>query len=101
MFIKKFKKVPAPPTALATEKKRVLDEMLALNPDTDHYRELLATYEKLDKLDAASPQSKKSIPPEVWVPAATTVVVAVGIMAFEQSHVISTKVQSFIPKPKI
>lgn len=76
----------------------LINQMSFLDKTTPEFEELMTRLERLQKLKT---RSKFRIPPEVWVPSATTLLMAIIVINAEHIGPVTSKAFSFVPKPKI
>lgn len=77
---------------------RILADMETYGPEAPEFPTLLDQLERIRAL--RSVQKPKRISADTVVMVVGNVVVALIVVAFEQKHVITSKVQSFMQKPK-
>lgn len=78
---------------------RVVEQkMLTLEPGTEEYNELLSTYVSISGADA---KAIRSIDPNTVLIVVGNLIGILALLAFEQSHVLTSKATGFIMKPKL
>lgn len=76
----------------------VMEEMTNITPGSEEYQTLVEILERLNKIKTQSRQSPVSRDTIAIV--AGNILIALVVVGFEQKHVLTTKVQSWVVRPK-
>ena len=82
----------------------LLDELSILSPQTDEYRKVAQNLAILKEADAKVKEADAKVPrvsPDTWVKAGVTLGSTLLLLAYERNNPITSKLLSFIPKPKL
>lgn len=82
----------------------LLDELSILSPETDEYRKVAQNLAILKEADAKVKEAdakKPRVSPDTWVKAGVTLGSTLLLLAYERNNPITSKLLSFIPKPKL
>lgn len=89
---------PAPKTMLDNVIDELLDEMILVHGSDDDYSKMTDNLSKLVALKETN--SKKRVSPDTAAVVGGNIVVALMIIAFEQKHVITSRVLNFMARAR-
>lgn len=89
---------PAPKTKLDNVIDELLDEMMLVHGHDDDYSKMTDNLSKLVALKETN--SKKRVSPDTAAVVGGNIVVALMIIAFEQKHVITSRVLNFMARAR-